>query len=138
MRKLYHKVRDHEMPLGLKLILGFYIYSVIVNSWSFFREPSVVFLGEHYTGATANWISFLFLVVDIAWIVALVKRLKWGWKLFVAWNIIGLPVGLVTTLQELIYVGGVKFLALSVYFAVLFLIVLICAYVYQKRYYFTR
>ena len=138
MRKVLHKIRDHEMPLGLKLILGFYIYSVIVNSWSFFREPSVMFLGEHYTGVTANWISFLFLVVDFAWIIALVKRLKWGWKLFIIWNILGLPVGLVTTLQELIYVGGVKFLALGVYFAVLFLIVLVCAYVYQKRYYFSR
>lgn len=138
MRKLYHRIRDHEMPLGLKLILGFYIYTLVVNSWSFFREPSVIFLGEHFTGVAANWISFLFLLVDLAWVVALVKRFKWGWKLFIAWNLLGLPVGLVTTLQELIYVGDVRVLAMSVYFAVLFLIVLVCAYVYQKRYYFTR
>jgi hypothetical protein len=138
MRKLIHRIRNHEMPLGLKLILCFYVYTLVVDSWSFFREPSVIFLGEHYTGAAANWISFVFLLIDLAWVVALVRRLKWGWKLFIAWNLLGLPVGFVTTLQELIYLGRVKLLAMSVYFALLFLVVLVCAYVYQKRYYFSK
>lgn len=138
MKKVIHFIKEHEMPLGLKFILGFYIYTLTIATWSFFGEPSVIFLGKVYTGYTANWISFILLVIDYAWVIALVQRLSWGWKLFVIWNLIGLPIGMITTLKQLLNTGNIRLLALSNYIAVIILVVMVCVYVYQKRSYFNR
>src|SRR3989344_8218011 len=136
MRLLYRKIRDHEMPLGLKLILGFYIFIMPGDIWRFFMEPSIVFLGAHYEGTSASWISIIFLLSDIAFVIALIKRLKWGWKLFVVRNLIVIPIAFPSLFEAISLPGRMGTIITGVYIGVTVLMVVVCSYVYQKRRYF--
>ncbi|MDO8452192.1 MAG: hypothetical protein Q7S79_00405 [bacterium] len=138
MKKLYNKIRDHEMPVGLKLILGFYVYSVTVNVWRFFMEPSIIFLGKHYEGTVASWISLIFLLYEIAWVIAMIKRLKWGWKLFISWTLLSILLGLPNLIDVISLSGKMQLVVAGLYVVVVTISVIACSYVYHKRYYFSK
>lgn len=138
MRRIYRKIRDHEMPLGLKLILGFYLFSIVQNTWRFFMEPSIIFLGKVYDGTTASWISFIFLLYEIAWVIAIIKRLKWGWKLFVGWTFLSTPIAFPSFVELISHSGRIAPLIIGIYIGSLALLVITTAYVYQKRNYFNK
>ena len=138
MRRIYRKIRDHEMPTGLKLILGFYLFTTIFSFWDFFQQTSMVFLGQRYSGFVANWISFTFLLFDILWIIALIKRLKWGWKLFIVWSLFIIVIGFVSSVETIMSAGRMKPYLTGLYVLLVCFWVTVCSYVYQKRHYFSR
>lgn len=138
MRRIYRKIRDHEMPTGLKLILGFYLFTTTFSLVNFFQNAPVMFLGQKYSGVAASWISFVFLLIDGVWIVALVRRLKWGWKLFVIYNLLMIPIGFISSNETLMHTGRLGIIIKMAYVGSISLIVITCSYVYQKRHYFSR
>lgn len=101
-------------------------------------EPSIIFLGKHYEGTVASWISLIFLLYEIAWVIAMIKRLKWGWKLFISWTLLSILLGLPNLIDVISLSGKMQLVVAGLYVVVVTISVIACSYVYHKRYYFSK
>ncbi len=123
----------NKMPLGLKLILAFSIFGVLWDLWSVTQGtyqfniavPRVTYDLEHL-------IIYIYWATQLAWIISVFKRYKWGWKLFIATNLL---IALNVILGEIIMGFILKSIAPSL---TLILMGAISIYVYKNRTYFNR
>lgn len=121
------------MPLGLKIILAFSIFGILSALWSIaqgtYQFNIVVPKGTKGLGEIAN---YAYWTAQVAWIIAVFKRYKWGWQLFIVTNSL-ITVNVI--LSEIIQ--GFNLASIAVYLT-LILMVVISVYVYKVRAYFNR
>lgn len=122
-----------RMPLGLKIILACEIL-FIVYSLSYLNTP-ISLLSSLLSGNLAFVAHIVFLIADIAWIISLVKRYKWGWKLYLANTFFSTTSAII----GMIVSPSIHYLMRSIYlYLVLGVIIFASYYVYSKRSYFNR
>lgn len=121
------------MPLGLKIILAFSIFGILSALWSItqgtYQFNIVVPKGTKGLGEITN---YAYWAAQFAWIIAVFKRYKWGWQLFIATNLL---IALNVILGETI--KGFNIASIAVYLT-LILMFIISFYVYKIRAYFNR
>lgn len=122
-----------KMPLGLKIVLAFSIFGVLSGLWNMtqgtYQFNIVVPNGTKGLGELANYIYW---ATQFAWIIAIFKRYKWGWKLFIATNLL---IALNVILGEIIQ--GFVLVSIAVLLT-LILMGIMSFYVYRVRAYFNR
>lgn len=121
------------MPLGLKIILVFSILGMLFALWSMAQGTyQFIVVVPKGTQGIGELITILMLVAQVAWIVSVLKRYKWGWKLFLTTNTL---TALNVILGEIIQEFNVASIAV---YLTLALMIVISLYVYKVRSYFIR
>ncbi len=123
----------NKMPLGLKIILAFTILGILSGIWSMIQgtyQFNIVVPNE--TKGLGEIANYAWWISQFAWIIAIFKRYKWGWKLFIATKLL---IALNVILAEIIQ--GLNVASVAVYLT-LILMIIISFYVYKIRTYFNR
>lgn len=124
---------QNKMPLGLKIILAFSIFGILSALWTItqgtYQFNIVIPKGIKGLGEIIN---YTYWATQFAWIISVFKKYKWGWKLFIATNL--LVAGNVI-LGEIIQ--GFNLASIAVYLT-LILMAVMSVYVYKVRAYFSR
>lgn len=120
----------NKMPLGLKIILAFSILAGFWSSWSMIQGTYQynTFMPDNLDKIA----GYIFWATNLAWIIAIFKRYKWGWKLFIVTNFLS---AISAVLGEIIQ--GFNLASIAVYLT-LILMVAMSVYVYKVRAYFNR
>ena len=126
-----------KMPLGLKIILVFSILETAILMWEILNGTYNTTLFGLKLSKNFSLISHIItLGIFIAWIVSLIKRYSWGWKLFIAHNFFVITSGLVG-----VFTNSSLFQLLArsiIFYMALIIIIFMSYYVYRKRSYFNK
>lgn len=121
----------NKIPLGLKIILAFSIIGILSALWSIVQGTyQFNIIVPNGTQGLGELVTLATLFAQIAWVVSVFKRYKWGWKLFLAFNVY---VALNAILGEIIQ--GFNIASIAVYLT-LALMLVVSIYVYKVRAYF--
>lgn len=122
------------MPLGLKIIVALSILGVLSDFWHMIQGTYQfnIVIPKEATKDLGELILYIYWAAVLAWIISVFKRYKWGWKLFIAMNLL---IALNVILGEILFGFVIKSIAPLL---TLILMGVMSIYVYKKRTYFNR